>query len=80
MLRLPISTVCIELGNYPVWLTDQIKAPFPTFLNALEPEQVEAWIDLVEETGQTPEGLGMTAHFLFIGKKRVEQLAHRPQI
>ncbi|MBV9389988.1 MAG: methyltransferase domain-containing protein [Chroococcidiopsidaceae cyanobacterium CP_BM_ER_R8_30] len=59
--------------------TESFSAPFPTFMDALQPEQVEAWIDLVEETGQTPEGLGMTDHFLFIGKKRVERLAHPPQ-
>lgn len=35
----------------------------------LAPEQAEAWLDLIEETGRTPEGLGMTGHFLYIGQK-----------
>ena len=35
----------------------------------LTPEQTEAWLDLIEETGRTPEGLGMTGHFLYIGQK-----------
>jgi SAM-dependent methyltransferase len=35
----------------------------------LSPEQAEAWLDLIEETGRTPEGLGMTGHFLYIGQK-----------
>lgn len=35
----------------------------------LTPEQAEIWLNLIEETGRTPEGLGMTGHFLFIGRK-----------
>ncbi len=35
----------------------------------LSPEQANIWLDLVEETGRTPEGLGMTGHFLYIGQK-----------
>ena len=35
----------------------------------LTPEQAEAWLDLIEETGRTPEGLGITGHFLYIGQK-----------
>jgi SAM-dependent methyltransferase len=29
----------------------------------------ELWLDLVEETGQTPEGIGQSDHFLFVGRK-----------
>jgi len=29
----------------------------------------ELWLDLVEETGQTPDGLGQSDHFLFVGRK-----------
>ena len=32
-------------------------------------QQAEAWLDLIEETGRTPEGMGMTGHFLYIGQK-----------
>jgi hypothetical protein len=35
----------------------------------LSPQQAEAWLDLIEETGRTPEGMGMTGHFLYIGQK-----------
>ncbi len=30
---------------------------------------VEVWLDLIEATGTTPEGLGITGHFLYIGQK-----------
>ena len=32
-------------------------------------EQAQIWLDLIEETGSTPEGLGFTGHFLYIGRK-----------
>jgi hypothetical protein len=32
--------------------------------------EAEAWLELVEATTATPEGLGASDHFLFIGKKR----------
>src|SRR5215467_15531730 len=35
----------------------------------LSPEQANAWLDLIEETGRMPEGLGITGHFLYIGQK-----------
>jgi len=38
-------------------------------LNELPPDAREAWLDLVEETGKTPEGIGQRDHFLFIGKR-----------
>lgn len=49
---------------------ESFSAPFTTTIHTLELEQVEAWIDLVEATGQTPEGLVMSDHFLYIGKKK----------
>jgi ubiquinone/menaquinone biosynthesis C-methylase UbiE len=51
---------------------ESFSAPFPTVIHSLEPAQIEAWIDLVEATGQTPEGLGMSDHFLYVGKKQVK--------
>jgi len=30
----------------------------------------ELWLNLVEQTGQTPEGIGQSDHFLFVGHKR----------
>ena len=37
-------------------------------LNELPPPEAEAWLDLIEITGQTPEGLGYSDHFLYIGR------------
>ncbi len=37
-------------------------------LLTLTPEKAQVWLDLIEETGRTPEGLGMTGHFLYIGQ------------
>ena len=37
---------------------------------ALPPFEREHWLDLVEETGQTTEGLGQSDHFLYVGRKR----------
>ena len=41
---------------------------FQSSLTELPPAKVEAWLDLVEQTATTPEALGATDHFLFIGK------------
>jgi ubiquinone/menaquinone biosynthesis C-methylase UbiE len=38
-------------------------------LNTLPADQAQAWLDLVEQTGVTPEGLGQADHFLFVGRK-----------
>lgn len=32
--------------------------------------ETEAWLDLIEATSRTPEGLAQSDHFLFVGKKR----------
>lgn len=39
-------------------------------LPGLPVEDQEAWLDLVEAPGQTPDGLGAADHFLCIGRKR----------
>jgi ubiquinone/menaquinone biosynthesis C-methylase UbiE len=31
--------------------------------------EAELWLDLVEETGHTPEGIGQSDHFLFVGRR-----------
>jgi SAM-dependent methyltransferase len=41
------------------------------FLGASAASQV-VWLDLVEQTGTTPEGLGITDHFLYIGRATKE--------
>jgi len=38
-------------------------------LNDLPPAEAEAWLDLIERTGQTAEGLGFSDHFLYVGRK-----------
>jgi hypothetical protein len=35
----------------------------------LSAAEEELWLDLVEETGQTPEGIGQSDHFRFVGRK-----------
>lgn len=37
---------------------------------SLSQENADAWLDLVEQTGKTRDGLGMSDHFLYIGRKR----------
>jgi 2-polyprenyl-3-methyl-5-hydroxy-6-metoxy-1,4-benzoquinol methylase len=49
---------------------ESFSAPFATTVHRLAPAQVEAWLDLVETTGQTPEGLVMSDHFLYIGRRK----------
>lgn len=48
---------------------ESFTAGWQTNLRELTRDQAEAWIDLVEQTGTTPEGLGASEHFLFIGRK-----------
>lgn len=39
-------------------------------LSDLPSQDAAAWLDLVEQTGATPDGLGMSDHFLYIGRRR----------
>jgi S-adenosylmethionine-dependent methyltransferase len=36
----------------------------------LSAENADAWLDLVEQTGKSSDGLGLSDHFLYIGQKR----------
>ncbi|MBE9170484.1 methyltransferase domain-containing protein [Pleurocapsales cyanobacterium LEGE 06147] len=49
---------------------ESFTAPFPTAGNELSWQELEAWVDLVEATGVTPEGLGMSDHLLYIGRRK----------
>ncbi len=49
---------------------ESFTAAWQSNLRGLAADEVEAWIDLVERTGVTPEGLGASDHFLFVGRKR----------
>jgi SAM-dependent methyltransferase len=52
--------------------TESFTAAWQSQLHDLSVEEREAWLDLVFETGKTPEGLGQSDHFLFVGRKRSE--------
>jgi ubiquinone/menaquinone biosynthesis C-methylase UbiE len=49
--------------------TDSFTTAWQGKLVDLRAEAKEAWLDLVEETGRSPEGLGKSDHFLFIGRR-----------
>ncbi len=49
--------------------TESFASAWQSKLNELPPDAREAWLDLIEETGKTPEGIGQSDHFLFIGKR-----------
>lgn len=34
----------------------------------ISPDAQQAWLDLVEATAATAEGIGLSEHFLFIGR------------
>lgn len=49
---------------------ESFTAAWQPVLNTLAADQAQAWLDLVEHTGVTPEGLGQSDHFLYVGRKR----------
>lgn len=59
-----------ELLEPAVFLgVESFTAAWQPTLNELPADEVEAWLDLVEKTGATPEGLGASDHFLYVGRK-----------
>lgn len=52
--------------------TESFTTAWQSKLHELSPDERDAWLDLVEQTGRTSEGLGQSDHFLFVGKKRSE--------
>jgi len=48
---------------------ESFTTPWQKIFSDLPVSEAELWLDLVEETGQTPEGIGQSDHFLFIGRK-----------
>lgn len=48
---------------------ESFAAPCQELVANLASTEMEAWLDLVEATGSTSEGLGMADHFLYIGKR-----------
>ncbi|HEY1203074.1 MAG: methyltransferase domain-containing protein [Bryobacteraceae bacterium] len=49
---------------------ESFTAPWQDLFPSKPPEEAAAWLDLVEATGATPEGLACSDHFLFVGRKR----------
>ena len=49
---------------------ESFTSPAPDHLNRLPAEDRELWLDLVEMTGATAEGLAYSDHFLFIGRRK----------
>lgn len=48
---------------------ESFTTPWQKIFSDLPASEAELWLDLVEETGQTPEGIGQSDHFLFVGRK-----------
>ena len=48
---------------------ESFTAAWQNVFSELPAAEKELWLDLVEETGQTPEGIGQSDHFLFVGRK-----------
>jgi SAM-dependent methyltransferase len=48
--------------------TESFASRLPEQFLAASPENQEIWLDLVERTGTTPEGIGAAAHFLYAGR------------
>jgi SAM-dependent methyltransferase len=48
---------------------ESFTTPWQKIFSDLPASEAELWLGLVEETGQTPEGLGQSDHFLFVGRK-----------
>jgi ubiquinone/menaquinone biosynthesis C-methylase UbiE len=49
---------------------ESFTSPAPDHLNTKTAEDRELWLDLVETTGATIDGLAYSDHFLYIGRKR----------
>ncbi len=48
---------------------ESFTAAWQDIYGGLPAAEQEVWMDLVEDTGQTPEGIGQSDHFLFVGRK-----------
>jgi hypothetical protein len=49
---------------------ESFSAASQAVLHDLAPAEAEAWLDLIAQTGATPEGLGISDHFLYIGRRK----------
>jgi len=49
---------------------ESFTSPIQDVFRALPVAEQEVWLDLVEATGQTPEGIGQSDHLLLVAKKK----------
>ncbi len=57
---------------------ESFTSPAPDNLNSEPAEDQELWLDLVEMTGATSDGLAYSDHFLYIGRKQSGTVASAP--
>jgi len=66
-----LRTLCGDAFNEVVLVgVDSFTQIWGPELAHLSQDNVDAWLELVERTGLTPEGLGMSDHFLYIGRRK----------
>ncbi|HTT62185.1 MAG TPA: methyltransferase domain-containing protein [Bryobacteraceae bacterium] len=58
-----------EFAELALTGVESFTAAWQPTLNVLPAAESEAWLDLIEATGQTAEGLGFSDHFLYVGRK-----------
>ena len=52
------------------WGVESFSNTYQSSLLGLPDEAREVWLDLIEQTAGTTEGLGTSDHFLFVGRQR----------
>jgi ubiquinone/menaquinone biosynthesis C-methylase UbiE len=50
--------------------TESFTAPWQDLVRSMPAEEAAAWLDIVEATGKTIEGMACADHFLFIGRRK----------
>lgn len=59
-----------EFDELALVAVESFAGPWQARLAGLSTEAAAAWLELIEQTASTPEALGLTDHFLYIGGKR----------
>lgn len=49
---------------------ESFTAPWQTEWNSKSAMDRQAWLDIIEATAKTPEGMAYSDHFLFFGRRR----------
>ena len=63
------SLFSLQFEPVAYWGLESFAAQGQAKLNVLTPEAAEAWLDLIEQTAPTPEGLGQTDHLLMVARR-----------